>query len=429
MKTPLISLLLGLFWLPHARATDTLTIEQVRQQAMQHSPWQEKKLLAESIATLQRRNLQSNNLPRISIGAQATWQSDVFGLPLENPAFAIPEVPKDQYKLSVDVSQRLWDGGSDRFARRQRAIERDLTIAQAEVDVFQVREVVTELFFKILLLDESERVLDAAGTDLQNRLRQSQAAVAEGAALRTTADQWQIQLWKNEQQFAGLQADRQALLEILAVWLGRDSVDFVLRSPLDAPPTLYFRFEGRQEAPHRPEYRLLEVQKSSLQLQSEALALRRQPRVEAFVQGGLGRPNPFNFFETGFEPFALLGLRAQWTPLDWGNLGREREVLRLQMQSLDFQRRALDQRLSTPLYRDLGEQAKAEAQLQQDDQIIRLQEDIVRRAEAQVQNGVMTTTDYLAQLNLLTQARLLRVTHDIQLTQALEMYRARTEKD
>ncbi len=406
---------MALFWLPPGRATDTLTVDQVRQMAIQNSPLQQKKLLAESIAALQTRNLRSNNLPRINVGAQATWQSDVFGLPIESPFFQVPEVPKDQYKLSVDLSQRIWDGGSDRYARQQRELESQIAAAQVDVDVFQVREVVTDLFFKILLLEESEKILDATRSDLQNRLKQTQAAIAGGVALRTTADQLQIQIWKTEQQLDAVRADRATLRDVLAAWLRREQADFVLRAPVPPRTTEQFNILTR------PEYQLIGLQLKALNLQTDALKLRHQPRIEAFVQGGLGRPNPFNFFETGFEPFALIGLRAAWTPLDWGNTRRDRQISVIQQNNLAAQSTALDQRFDALQRRDRGEIAKADGQLKQDDEIIKLQEDIVRRAETQVQNGVMTATDYLAQINLLTQARLTRATHQIQTQQAREM--------
>ena len=53
--------------------------------------------------------------------------------------------PKDQYKLSVDVTQRIWDGGTDQYARQQHALESDLATAQVAVDVFSLREIVTDL--------------------------------------------------------------------------------------------------------------------------------------------------------------------------------------------------------------------------------------------------------------------------------------------
>jgi hypothetical protein len=142
-----------------------------------------------------------------------------------------------------------------------------------------------------------------------------------------------------------------------------------------------------------------------LQISKEALELRAKPRIEAFAQGGLGRPNPFNFFETGFKPFVLIGVRAAWTPIDWGNKSRESQIYDLQMKNLAAQRQFFDQRLEANLLSlitksvppvctksvPLGKSKLGNA-------IIVLQEDIVRRAEAQVKNGVMTVTDYLTQL-------------------------------
>ncbi len=414
MKAAFITTL-ALLALPFtARSSDTLTVQQCRDLALKNSPLQQKKLYAESINTLQVKNLHSNALPRIQAGAQATWQSDVFGLPFKFPGSEIPTVPKDQYKLSVDVAQRIWDGGSDRILRQQRDLERDLAAAQVDVDVFSLREIVTDLYFKALLLQESEAVLVASKQDLQTRLKQAEAAVAEGAALRTSADQVKIQILKTDQQIAATQADRQAVLDILAKWVGRANADFALR-------VSNFELQTSNSELIRPEHALFSLQQRSLQLGKDALALRAQPRIEAFAQGGVGRPNPFNFFETGFKPFVLLGLRAAWTPVDWGNKRREAQVFDIQMKNVEAQRQFFDQRLEASTLKDQQDAAKWTAQLAQDDAIIALQTDIIRRADAQVKNGVMTMTDYLAQLNLLTQAQLTRKTHEVQAAQAREM--------
>jgi outer membrane protein TolC len=417
MRPLLFFWLLGPFLLA---AQERLTVDQCRDLAETNSPLQQRKALAATAAALQVRNLRANDLPRIALSAQATWQSDVFSLPFESPAFPAPDVPKDQYRLAADVGQRIWDGGSDRYLRRQRELERDVVAAQVDVETFQLRELVTELFFRVLLLQETDTILGAGAADLRNRLRQAEAQVQEGVALRTTADQVRIQWLKTEQQRQAVQADRRALARILAVWIGRDSVDFVLEPPETSAPAAPLA-----GAADRPEYRLFQLQQRQLELGRDQLALRVQPRLEAFAQGGLGRPNPFNFFETDLQPFLLVGLRAAWTPFDWGNRRRDAEVLTLQGMSIDAQRAAFDRRLEATLLRDREESEKAAGQIRQDDAIIGLQEDIVRRAEAQVANGVMTTTDYLAQLNLLLQARLNRKTHELQAAQAVEMERAK----
>lgn len=401
-----------------AHATDTLTVEQCQALAIQNSPLQQKKLYAESIAALQTLNIRSNNLPRIQVGAQATWQSDVFGLPINSPLFEVPKVPKDQYKLSVDVAERIWDGGSDRYLRRQRSLENELAAAQVDVDVYQLREVVTDLYFKSLLLQESNAVLQTSKEDLGRKLKQAEAAIAEGATLRTSADQIRLQILKTDQQVVGIQTDIYALRQILARWIGRENGDFALvLPPLSGVSTAFDQ---------RPEFKLFDLQQRSFQLQKDRLHLLHQPRVEAFAQGGLGRPNPFNFFETDFQPFLLIGLRASWTPFDWGNRSRDAQVLDLQVKTVDTQRAALLQRLEIGSLKDKWDtDVKYRQQLAQDDEIIRLQEDIIRRSDAQVQNGVMTMTDYLSQIDLLTQARLNRKTHLIQAVQVQEMSKVR----
>lgn len=420
MKTAFFAFLTVALILPFAaRADDTLTVQQCRDLAVKNSPLQQKKLYAESINALQIKNLRSNSLPRIQAGAQVTWQSDVFGLPINSPFFEVPQVPKDQYKLSVDVAQRIWDGGTDRILHQQRDLERSLAVAQTDVDVFSLREIVTDLYFKTLLLQENEAILTAARTDLQARLKQTEAAVAEGTALRTSADQIRIQMLKTEQQINATHADRQALTEVLAKWIGREKSDFQLVTPAQLSAAASLNTD-------RPEYQLFNLQQKTFQLQKERLALGLQPRVEAFAQGGVGRPNPFNFFETGFEPFILVGLRAVWTPVDWGNKRREAQVFDIQMKNVEAQRQFFDQRLEASTLKDQQDAAKWTAQLAQDDAIIALQTDIIRRADAQVENGVMTTTDYLAQVNLLTQAQLTRKAHEVQAAQAREMARART---
>lgn len=397
-----------------ALASDTLTVQRCRELAVQNSPLQQKKLYAESISALHIRNLQSNNLPRINFSAQASWQTDVVQFPGDSPLFQVPEIPKDQYRLSLDVAQRIWDGGTDRYQRQQRSLEAELAAAQADVDVFQLREVVTDLYFKALLLQESEAVLEVSKKDLEARLKQAEAAVAEGAALRTTADQVKIQILKTEQQITAIQVDKQALLEILAKWIDRENTDFQLIAPNPSEIPL--------QPEKRPEYRLFALQQSTYQLQKDRLNLQLQPRIEAFAQAGFGQPNPLNFFETGFEPFAMFGLRASWTPFDWGNRRREAQVFDLHKKNVEAQRLAFEQKLEANNVREFWDlNVKYREQLKQDDAIVALQEDIVRRADAQVKNGVMTATDYLTQLNLLTQARLAQKSHELQLAQAREM--------
>ncbi|HAD11149.1 MAG TPA: hypothetical protein DCF33_01800 [Saprospirales bacterium] len=411
-----ISILITWAVLPHLQGADTLTVAQCRKMAQETNPLQAKKLHAESVLALQSRNIRSNMLPRIQLGAQASWQSDVFSLPFKFPGSEIPEIPRDQYRITADVAQKIWDGGTDRFLREQRELEKDIAATQVDVEAFSAREIVTDLFFRALLLQENEQIINHVLHDLEARLKQADAAVREGVALLTSADQIRIQILKNQQIQHNLRADKDAILQVLALWIGRQESDLALK--FDPSPVVI-------PEPSRPEHRLFDLQQKSLQVSKSALNVRMLPKFEAFAQGGLGSPNPFNFFETGLEPFVQIGLRAVWTPIDWGNKNRETQILDYQIKNLDAQRQFFDLRLRTTSMKDQEDEQKWANQLEQDDAIITLQTDIICRADAQVKSGVMTMTDFLAQMDLLTQAQITRKTHEIQAVQAREMYLAK----
>ncbi|MCC6413027.1 MAG: TolC family protein [Saprospiraceae bacterium] len=406
-----------------AHATDTLSVQQCRSLAAQNHPLVTKNALAASMYDLYSDNIDANYLPRISFSGQASWQTDVFKLPFDNPIFPIIDIPKDQYKISADVSQKIWDGGYDKHHRAQREIERDIAMAQTAVDIYAVRETVTDLFFRVLLLQESEQTLNLSLAELDRRFKQTDAQVNEGVALRSAADQLRIQILKTRQQASGIQSDRQALLNILALWIGREDTDFVLKMPKSDPPDLGMA----PMAPIvRPEHQLFDLQKQNLQVSADGLNLLLRPRFDAFAQGGFGQPNPLNPFETGFEPYFMIGVRALWTPINWGKQNREREILSLQSRNIDAQRDAFNLRIEAALRKDHFEAQKMMQQSQLDKEIIVLQEDILKRSDAQVQNGVMTTTDYLTQVDLLTNARLNGIFHQLQYEHARQLLLAKT---
>ena len=58
---------------------------------------------------------------------------------------------------------------------------------------------------------------------------------------------------------------------------------------------------------------------------------------------------------------------------------------------------------------------KMETQLKSDKEIIQLREKIVRSAEAQMKNGVITSSDYLNEVTQLFESKITEKTHQIQL--------------
>ena len=54
----------------------------------------------------------------------------------------------------------------------------------------------------------------------------------------------------------------------------------------------------------------------------------------------------------------MVGLRAMWTPVNWGKRKRDREIFSLQSRNIDAQRDAFDLRIEAALRKDQYEAQK-----------------------------------------------------------------------
>ena len=93
-----------------ANAQDTLSLQRCYQLMEELHPEEQSRIYAENIRQLKQENLNTAFLPQFAVNGQATYQSDVMSIPIESPAFSIPDIPKDQYKIQLEVSQLIYDG-------------------------------------------------------------------------------------------------------------------------------------------------------------------------------------------------------------------------------------------------------------------------------------------------------------------------------
>ena len=137
------------------------TLEACQQAAEQNYPLIRQYGLISQTTDLTVANIQKGWLPQVSASAQATYQSDVMSWPdqiktmMTGMGVDVKGLKKDQYRVGIDVNQTIYDGGA---ISSQKAIAREqgkVQAAQTEVDIYQVRRRVNEMYFALLLLDET----------------------------------------------------------------------------------------------------------------------------------------------------------------------------------------------------------------------------------------------------------------------------------
>ena len=208
-----------------------LQLADLQQAAAASDPRTREFALLESQSSLRLENLSKQWYPATSVESLVQYQSDAPKTTVNDPAgrpfFAIP---KDTYDFYARAEQRLWDPG----VSAQSAVEKaQLAEQQARVRtaVFAVRQQVNDAFFAAATLQQRLNVVTATITELDGRLRESNARVTEGTALPADAAAIEATLLQRQQDADELRANIRGALARLATIVGRDL-------PADAVPAL-----------------------------------------------------------------------------------------------------------------------------------------------------------------------------------------------
>ena len=164
----------------------------------------------------------------------------------------------------------------------------------------------------------------------------------------------------------------------------------------------------------RPELSLYQYQRDAINILNKMLATRNRPKVSIFFQGGYGRP-ALDMLNNSPEPYYITGLRLNWTISGFYTLKKEKAILRIDQSNVDLQRETFVYNTKLSLKNHSSEVNKLREVLNSDDEIISLRERITETASAQLENGVITSNDYLREVTAEDQARQNMIMHEIQL--------------
>ena len=130
-----------------------LTIEGCQEKARKNYPLIKRYQLIEKTKGYNLSNAAKGYLPQFSVSAKATYQSDVTGIPISVPGVDIKPLSKDQYGITLDINQTIWDGGVVSSRKEMAKTGSEVALKQLEVTLYSINDRVNQLFFGILLLD------------------------------------------------------------------------------------------------------------------------------------------------------------------------------------------------------------------------------------------------------------------------------------
>ncbi|MCD8303566.1 MAG: TolC family protein [Prevotellaceae bacterium] len=393
-----------------------LTLERCKEMARGNYPVIKQLSLVEQSRNFSVSNAQKAYLPQLSLSGRAQYQSDATKLPVDLPSVSFKGLSRDQYDFSLNLSQSLYDGGA---VSSQKALARrqgDVDYEQVNVALYDVYERVEEIFFGILSLDEQLRETALLQDDLSLSLDNVLAMQRSGVANQTDVDAVRVELAKARQSETGQRATREAYLRMLATFTGQEIAagDTLVRPSL---PSGIFPQENR-----RPELDLYNARSLLIDERLSALDTDLRPRLSLFAQGGYANPG-LNIFKTGFQAYYQVGATLSW---NFGSLytrSNDKHKLEVERQSVDSEREAF--LLNTSLQTEMqgGAIESLRKQIDEDDEIIALREGIREKADTKVENGTETVNEMLRDINAVSEARLTRSMHELQLLQEIQKLR------
>ena len=412
----LILLLLVSSITPDMLSQKLITLKECYDKAMSANALAGEKEAYSSISVIKDENLSKGWLPTLDANASANYISDVVDFrkaisSVPGLASILTPMPHDQYKLTLDINQVIYDGGAIKSGRALEKAELNINEKQTETDLYKLRGQINTYYFNVMLLIRQKELLKNYHNLIEKRISSMESALDNGVILKSDVDVLTSEKIKLEQQLTENDLRKISLLKILSDITG---------SPIDTATELVLPEQPQEINGElmRPELQLFDLHKDQLNAGLQFAQSKRMPKAFGFATLGYGNPPGQDFFKDTFDTYYIVGGGIKWNIFDWNKVKNEKKVIALQQGILDNRKKDLEDNLTRQLVSKTAEISSLKTLLNTDSELITLRKRITASAESQYENGTITATEYLNEMNSEHQAEINYEIHKISLAMA-----------
>ena len=415
MKEKILILLL----LVLATTAQAQTLYECQQAAEKNYPVIKQYDLIAKTTDLTVKNIRKGWLPQVQMSAQATYQSDVSAWPesmqgaLQRMGLTMKGLKKDQYRAGIDLQQTLYDGGAISHQSKIAGQMGKVEAAQNDVNMYQVRKRVNEMYFSLLLLDEQIKLNNDVKELLLSSEQKLAAMLKGGTAATSDYENVKAERLGVTQTNESLKAQQQMLRRMLSVFCGIEV------SQLDKPDV----YEAASSVQKRPEMKLYDNQLQLANEQEKALNAQLIPHIGLFAQGYYGYPG-LNFFEDMMHQKwslnGIVGVKMSWNIGAFYTHKNDKAKLKLQREQIENAREVFlfNNHLDEIQYKENIKRYRN--MMQCDDEIIDLRTHIRKASESKLAHGIIDVNSLLREINNENAAKTQQAIHEIDMLK--EMY-------
>ncbi|HBN06268.1 MAG TPA: transporter [Bacteroidales bacterium] len=395
-----------------------ITIEYCQSKAKANYPTFANTFLFEKSSNYSLSNATRTYLPQINFAAKATYQSDVTKIdislppPLSADFIDFPQMSKEQYQATLELSQIIWDGGYTFNKRKEIKAELESQKANLEVELYSLRDRIANLYFGILSIKEQKSLTLLMKSELERNVNQVKAFTETGLANESDLDLLSVEKLNIEQRLLEIELLEKSYIKMLSLMMGEElSVETKFVEP-------NLKSSKLSSANLRPELQAMDNQIKLLDAKKKMINVGSMPQIAAFAQGGYGKP-ALNMFNQDPDFFSILGLRLNWNIGSFYTKSNNSHQIEINKQLLESNKNAFLFNTNIQIEGQLTEIERLEKLLESDKQIIVLREKIKETSKYKMENGVMSVSDYIKEVNATDLSKQNEILHRIQLLMSI----------
>lgn len=408
MKAPLkkiIHIIVLMLFLSPGILRAQLNLDSCQLKALRNYPLIQQFGLIEQSKELTLSNANKTWLPQFDINLIG---GAIYGMPSFAPPGTESSSSWNKELITIgQVNQVIWDGGMTKASKGIIEANSEIERADMEVNLYQLRDRVNNLYFGVLLIDEQIKQLDLLKETLILNQKRIQNAIENGTAFKSDADELKVEIINIEQKKTELSYNRQAYVAVLSVMIGEEiPEDETFTRPV---------FSGSVEGLSINCPELIKFNQQRLLVESQA-KLNKAMLIPKFGVMGFGvflTPD-VEFGTSTLNNIFVAGLSLSWQLSPLYKNGNNKKLTEISLQRIQNQEETFLFNTKLELSRTDIELEKYRKLLKQDMEILDLKTSIKEAYTVKYDNGIATMSDVIQRINDENATKQTLITHEIQ---------------
>lgn len=352
-------------------------------------------------------------LPQISVTAVGAY---VAGMPTISMPGSETKEENVQFIGVGQINQVLWDGGATRAQKNVIKANAEVDRANIEMNLFNLRERLNQIYFGILIIDEQLKHLDILTENLQRNLKKNQLTKDNGYAFQSDVDEVKAEVLNVEQRKIEFRYTRKGYFDMLSFLIGQPLNENVqLTKPISLES-----YSGLTN--NRPELKYYSNQRSLIEAKSSFNTVGNMPKISLMGMSMMMKPG-IGFGNSTFDHITVAGLSLSWSTSNLYKTSNNRELDKIQSNMVNIQQKTFEFNNNLQLKQTTAEIEKQQELLNKDNEIVALKEGITKSYQLKYDNGLAAMNDLLASMNKESEAKSNQTLHNIQLLLSIYNYK------